>query len=102
MNCPAITLGEQSLELFFGNNKLLNLSTGQSFKYYRQLSKRQHRQFKMYKDPLREYHKKICYQILALSPKQITVSENSKICGMYLEEQLHLRKMLGELLQQSI
>ncbi len=40
------------LDLFFGGNKLLKLSNGQRFNYFRQLSKKQHRYYKQYKDPI--------------------------------------------------
>ena len=43
------------LDLFFGGNKLLKLSNGQRFNYFRQLSKKQHRYYKQYKDPIRAY-----------------------------------------------
>ena len=52
------------LDLFFGGNKLLKLSNGQRFNYFRQLSKKQHRYYKQYKDPICAYHEQICQQIM--------------------------------------
>lgn len=90
------------LDLFFGGNKLLKLSNGQRFNYFRQLSKKQHRYYKQYKDPIRAYHERICQQIMALHPKRLAVATNNKVTGAYLEEQLRLRKRLGEIMKQEL
>lgn len=90
------------LDLFFGGNKLLKLSNGQRFNYFRQLSKKQHRYYKQYKDPIRAYHEQICLQIMALHPKKLAVTANNKITGAYLEEQLRLRKRLNEIMKQEL
>ncbi len=65
------------LDLFFGGNKLLKLSNGQRFNYFRQLSKKQHRYYKQYKDPICAYHEQICQQIMALHPKKLAVTANN-------------------------
>ncbi len=78
------------LDLFFGGNKLLKLSNGQRFNYFRQLSKKQHRYYKQYKDPICAYHEQICQQIMALHPKKLAVTANNKVTGAYLEEQLQI------------
>lgn len=90
------------LDLFFGGNKLLKLSNGQRFNYFRQLSKKQHRYYKQYKDPIRAYHEQICQQIMALHPQELAVTANNKITGAYLEEQLRLRKRLNEIMKQEL
>lgn len=90
------------LDLFFGGNKLLKLSNGQRFNYFRQLSKKQHRYYKRYKDPIRAYHEQICQQIMALHPQKLAVTANDKITGAYLEEQLLLRKRLNEIMKQEL
>lgn len=90
------------LDLFFGGNKLLKLSNGQRFNYFRQLSKKQHRYYKRYKDPIRAYHEQICQQIMALHPQKLAVTANDKITGAYLEEQLLLRKSLNEIMKQEL
>lgn len=90
------------LDLFFGGNKLLKLSNGQRFNYFRQLSKKQHRYYKQYKDPIRAYHERICQQIMALHPKRLAVATNNKVTGAYLEEQLRLRKRLDEIMKQEL
>ena len=90
------------LDLFFGGNKLLKLSNGQRFNYFRQLSKKQHRYYKRYKDPIRAYHEQICQQIMALHPQKLVVTANDKITGAYLEEQLLLRKRLNEIMKQEL
>ncbi len=90
------------LDLFFGGNKLLKLSNGQRFNYFRQLSKKQHRYYKQYKDPIRAYHEQICQQIMALHPQELAVTDNSKVTGAYLEEQLRLRKRLNEIMKQEL
>lgn len=90
------------LDLFFGGNKLLKLSNGQRFNYFRQLSKKQHRYYKRYKDPIRAYHEQICQQIMALHPQKLAVTVNDKVTGAYLEEQLRLRKRLNEIMKQEL
>lgn len=90
------------LDLFFGGNKLLKLSNGQRFNYFRQLSKKQHRYYKRYKDPIRAYHEQICQQIMALHPQKLAVTANDKVTGAYLEEQLRLRKRLNEIMKQEL
>lgn len=90
------------LDLFFGGNKLLKLSNGQRFNYFRQLSKKQHRYYKQYKDPIRAYHEQICQQIMALHPQELAVTANNKVTGAYLEEQLRLRKRLNEIMKQEL
>lgn len=90
------------LDLFFGGNKLLKLSNGQRFNYFRQLSKKQHRYYKRYKDPIRAYHEQICQQIMALHPQKLAVTANGKVTGAYLEEQLRLRKRLNEIMKQEL
>ena len=90
------------LDLFFGGNKLLKLSNGQRFNYFRQLSKKQHRYYKRYKDPIRAYHEQICQQIMALHPQKLAVTANDKVTGAYLEEQLLLRKRLNEIMKQEL
>ncbi|MEY8585249.1 hypothetical protein [Ligilactobacillus animalis] len=90
------------LDLFFGGNKLLKLSNGQRFNYFRQLSKKQHRYYKRYKDPIRAYHEQICQQIMALRPQKLAVTANDKVTGAYLEEQLRLRKRLNEIMKQEL
>lgn len=90
------------LDLFFGGNKLLKLSNGQCFNYFRQLSKKQHRYYKQYKDPIQAYHEQICQQIMALHPQELAVTANNKITGAYLEEQLRLRKRLNEIMKQEL
>ncbi|WOY90073.1 hypothetical protein R7892_05005 [Ligilactobacillus murinus] len=90
------------LDLFFGGNKLLKLSNGQRFNYFRQLSKKQHRYYKRYKDPIRVYHEQICQQIMALHPQKLAVTANDKVTGAYLEEQLRLRKRLNEIMKQEL
>ena len=90
------------LDLFFGGNKLLKLSNGQRFNYFRQLSKKQHRYYKQYKDPICAYHEQICQQIMALHPKKLAVTANNKVTGAYLEEQLRLKKRLNEMMKQEL
>lgn len=90
------------LDLFFGGNKLLKLSNGQRFNYFRQLSKKQHRYYKQYKDPICAYHEQICQQIIALHPKKLAVTANNKVTGAYLEEQLRLKKRLNEMMKQEL
>lgn len=90
------------LDLFFGGNKLLKLSNGQHFNYFRQLSKKQHRYYKQYKDPICAYHEQICQQIMALHPKKLAVTANNKVTGAYLEEQLRLNKRLNEMMKQEL
>ena len=90
------------LDLFFGRNKLLKLSNGQRFNYFRQLSKKQHRYYKQYKDPICAYHEQICQQIMALHPKKLAVTANNKVTGAYLEEQLRLKKRLNEMMKQEL
>lgn len=90
------------LNLFFGGNKLLKLSNGQRFNYFRQLSKKQHRYYKQYKDPICAYHEQICQQIMALHPKKLAVTANNKVTGAYLEEQLRLKKRLNEMMKQEL
>ncbi len=90
------------LDLFFGGNKLLKLSNGQRFNYFRQLSKKQHRYYKQYKDPICAYHERICQQIMALHPKKLAVTANNKVTGAYLEEQLRLKKRLNEMMKQEL
>lgn len=90
------------LDLFFGGNKLLKLSNGQRFNYFRQLSKKQHRYYKQYKDPICAYHEQICQQIMALHPKKLAVTANNKVTGAYLEEQLRLKKRLNEIMKQEL
>ena len=90
------------LDLFFGVNKLLKLSNGQRFNYFRQLSKKQHRYYKQYKDPICAYHEQICQQIMALHPKKLAVTANNKVTGAYLEEQLRLKKRLNEMMKQEL
>lgn len=90
------------LALFFGGNKLLKLSNGQRFNYFRQLSKKQHRYYKQYKDPICAYHEQICQQIMALHPKKLAVTANNKVTGAYLEEQLRLKKRLNEMMKQEL
>lgn len=90
------------LDLFFGGNKLLKLSNGQRFNYFRQLSKKQHRYYKQYKDPICAYHEQICQQIMALHPKKLAVTANNKVTGAYLEEQLRLKKRLNEVMKQEL
>lgn len=90
------------LDLFFGGNKLLKLTNGQRFNYFRQLSKKQHRYYKQYKDPICAYHEQICQQIMALHPKKLAVTANNKVTGAYLEEQLRLKKRLNEMMKQEL
>lgn len=90
------------LDLFFGGNKLLKLSNGQRFNYFRQLSKKQHRYYKQYKDPICAYHEQICQQIMALHPKKLAVTANNKVTGASLEEQLRLKKRLNEMMKQEL
>ena len=90
------------LDLFFGGNKLLKLSNGQRFNYFRQLSKKQHRYYKQYKDPICAYHEQICQQIMALHPKKLAVTANNKVTGANLEEQLRLKKRLNEMMKQEL
>ena len=90
------------LDLFFCGNKLLKLSNGQRFNYFRQLSKKQHRYYKQYKDPICAYHEQICQQIMALHPKKLAVTANNKVTGAYLEEQLRLKKRLNEMMKQEL
>ena len=90
------------LDLFFGVIKLLKLSNGQRFNYFRQLSKKQHRYYKQYKDPICAYHEQICQQIMALHPKKLAVTANNKVTGAYLEEQLRLKKRLNEMMKQEL
>lgn len=90
------------LDLFFGGNKLLKLSNGQRFNYFRQLSKKQHRYYKQYKDPICAYHEQICQQIMALHPKKLAVTANNKVTCAYLEEQLRLKKRLNEMMKQEL
>lgn len=90
------------LDLFFGGNKLLKLSNGLRFNYFRQLSKKQHRYYKQYKDPIQAYHEQICQQIMALHPQELAVTANNKVTGAYLEEQLRLRKRLNEIMKQEL
>ena len=90
------------LDLFFGGNKLLKLSNGQRFNYFRQLSKKQHRYYKQYKYPICAYHEQICQQIMALHPKKLAVTANNKVTGAYLEEQLRLKKRLNEMMKQEL
>ena len=90
------------LDLFFGGNKLLKLSNGQRFNYFRQLSKKQHRYYKQYKDPICAYHEQICQQIMALHPKKLAVTANNKVTGAHLEEQLRLKKRLNEMMKQEL
>lgn len=84
------------LELSFAENKLLLLSDGVRFDYFKRLSKKQRQFFRRNKDPYRAYHEFICKQILRKMPKKLTVAHVEQVKGSYLRE----REQLVELLQE--
>ncbi|WGN89386.1 hypothetical protein [Ligilactobacillus faecis] len=84
------------LELSFAENKLLLLSDGVRFDYFKRLSKKQQQFFRRNKDPYRAYHEFICKQIMRKTPQELTVTYAEKVKGSYLREREQLVDLLEE------